>query len=126
MPALTERQLEAKRKYRASQKGKTSAKRYQEQTKEQRKWQMRNYNLKKEYGISLIDYYRMQIAQDNKCAICGVGHNEIPKSFAVDHCHETGKVRGLLCFPCNSALGKFKDDPVLLRKAAEYLEKMHA
>ena len=59
------------------------------------------------------------------CAICGTddpnfGH---VKTFSVDHDHETGKVRGLLCLHCNLGLGKFKDNSTNLRKAADYLDK---
>lgn len=65
--------------------------------------------------------------QNGTCAICN--QPEIVKnnqgqiiSLAVDHCHVTGKTRGLLCFCCNVGLGVFKNNPNLLRKAAEYLE----
>ena len=63
-------------------------------------------------------------SQGNSCAICGAK----PKGrrLAVDHDHKTGKIRGLLCMPCNTALGKFRDDPKLLRKAIKYLEKANA
>lgn len=52
------------------------------------------------------------------CAICNSGNN-----LQVDHCHETGTVRSMLCGPCNRSLGGFADNPDLLRKAAEYVEK---
>lgn len=60
--------------------------------------------------------------QKGRCAIC---ETEITayKTANVDHCHTTGKVRGLLCFLCNSGLGKFKDDKGRLQKAIEYLDK---
>ena len=59
-------------------------------------------------------------SQGNCCAICGAK----PKGrrLAVDHDHKTGKVRGLLCMFCNTGLGKFRDDPKLLKKAIGYLE----
>jgi len=69
------------------------------------------------------EYKAMLEAQGGVCAIC----NEKPKAgrgrLAVDHVHGTDKVRGLLCNLCNPALGLFKDDPVRLKMAIEYLEK---
>ena len=74
------------------------------------------------YGLTVRDYKEMLAAQDYRCAICG-STNPYHKSkvFCVDHCHETGKIRGLLCHPCNNGLGRFQDDPKLLRAAAKYL-----
>jgi len=72
------------------------------------------------YGITPEDFKQMFEAQQGKCAIC----NEEPKTkrgLHVDHDHETGKVRGLLCHGCNVALGSFKEDVTLLNKAIEYL-----
>lgn len=82
----------------------------------------KNSRLKKFFGITLEDYERMFQEQDGKCAICSKpqGNN---KRLAVDHNHKTGKVRGLLCWICNSAIGKFHDDPLLLNKASDYLIK---
>ena len=80
------------------------------------------YNLKK-YGITWQDYLTMLAEQNGVCKIC-----RQPSSnrfmLSVDHNHSTGKVRGLLCASCNFALGNMKDNPALLRKAAEYLEEM--
>lgn len=73
----------------------------------------RDGRLRRTYGITLED----RRAMPQECAICGS-----VKSLSVDHCHTTGKVRNLLCTPCNTALGKFRDDPALLRAAALYLE----
>lgn len=68
------------------------------------------------YGISKETYLSMFLEQNDKCAIC------LDKTkLNVDHCHKTKKVRGLLCFNCNIALGKFKDNPELLLDAAQYL-----
>lgn len=55
-------------------------------------------------------------ALGDSCHLCGAPAKNI------DHCHDTGKVRGLLCTQCNTALGLFKDDPALLRRAADYVE----
>lgn len=79
--------------------------------------------LQSEYGITAEDYERMLVAQDGGCAICGSDNAEGRGGMLhVDHCHSTGKVRGLLCDQCNHGLGKFKDDQALLQRAIEYLE----
>ena len=70
--------------------------------------------------MSESSYNAMWLAQDGKCAICRL---VCIKSLAVDHCHKTGKIRGLLCMRCNTALGMFKDDPSLLLRAIEYLKQ---
>lgn len=87
----------------------------------------KNADLKKMYGITVDDFDRMAREQDYCCAICGDQETAtdklgLPRRLAVDHCHTTGKVRALLCTNCNKSLGGFKDNPELLRKAAEYLE----
>ena len=83
----------------------------------------KNRALQNNYGISLKDYYEMEKQQDYKCAICGTNEkNKRTKYFDVDHCHETGKVRGLLCTNCNQGLGKFKDNIHLLKQVITYLE----
>lgn len=71
------------------------------------------------YGLSPEAYQLMLSTQKNACGICKETFSETPR---VDHCHKTGKVRGLLCGRCNKALGGFKDSPDLLRIAATYLE----
>src|SRR5215203_575928 len=78
----------------------------------------RNYAYKKKYKISLDDYNEMYSNQNGKCLICT---NEF-KSLFVDHCHVTGKVRGLLCSTCNSGIGFLKDDIEMVRSALTYLE----
>lgn len=67
-------------------------------------------------------------SQNNVCAICSNSETlcqsgDIPRSLAVDHCHMTKIVRGILCDSCNKGLGAFKDDPILLNKAVAYLVK---
>jgi hypothetical protein len=78
----------------------------------------RNAYLLKTYGISVRDYQILLQEHHGKCWICGGGST---KSLAVDHNHETGKVRGLLCHPCNELLGRIKDDPLVLEEAIYYL-----
>jgi len=80
--------------------------------------------LKAKYGITAEEYDQMLLKQENVCAICGLeagGGRGAESRLAVDHNHETGKVRGLLCNNCNNGLGRFKDNPELLRKAIDYL-----
>jgi hypothetical protein len=72
------------------------------------------------YGISEEQYLAMLEAQDGRCAICrGDGQG---RRLGVDHDHDTGQVRGLLCGPCNSALGMLREDPAIFAAALTYLE----
>ena len=74
------------------------------------------------YGISTQEYAEILIKQDNKCAICGSsGSGKESDRFVVDHCHTTGRVRGLLCWPCNIGIGMFKDREDLLKSVISYL-----
>lgn len=77
--------------------------------------------MKHKYGLSLEEYKAMLTEQGGVCKICK-RPDELRSHLSVDHCHATGKIRGLLCDRCNTSLGKFRDDPELLRKAADYLE----
>ena len=70
------------------------------------------------YGLSLQDYRAMLERQGKVCGICKTPG----KPLCVDHCHATGKVRGLLCRDCNLGLGNYKDNPVFTRAATAYLE----
>ena len=78
------------------------------------------YYLKKNYGLTLSQYREMRDAQDGLCAICGKADTS-GKNLAVDHCHKTGRVRKLLCWVCNTTIGRYEDDPAILDKAAKYL-----
>lgn len=71
------------------------------------------------YGLSPGAYQLLLLMQRNACAICKEIFSKTP---AVDHCHKTGEVRGLLCAPCNTALGGFRDSIVFLKSAEEYLQ----
>lgn len=75
------------------------------------------------HGINFTweEYVAMNDSQGGRCAICDRLETSLPKNLAVDHNHANGKVRGLLCDDCNIALGRLRDDPVLLLRAAEYL-----
>jgi hypothetical protein len=75
--------------------------------------------LRNKYDMTASDYERMYEEQDGQCAICSASYDVL----CVDHCHVSGKVRGLLCSPCNTGLGHMADTPERLRAAANYLEK---
>lgn len=81
----------------------------------------RNSRYKRYYGISLDEREAMLAQQGHKCKICRVSLVTISRNTHIDHCHKTGKVRGILCSQCNKALGLFKDDPHLVGKALMYL-----
>jgi hypothetical protein len=76
----------------------------------------------KVYGISVQTYEEMLCDQDACCSICAVAFEQTGKKPNVDHCHETGNVRGLLCGPCNKMLGMARDTPSILQRAIKYLE----
>jgi len=75
------------------------------------------------YGISVERYKEMFIEQNFCCAICGRHQSELSTKLHIDHNHENGEVRGLLCHTCNTAIGLLKDNIEWIRKAAEYVEK---
>ena len=76
--------------------------------------------IKRRYGLTVEDFQRMFQAQAGRCAIC---HDPFVKRPHVDHCHSTGRVRGLLCRLCNVSLGGFRDNPKLLQRAIDYLAR---
>ena len=77
--------------------------------------------LKRKFGISLDEYKQMLTNQQERCAICRIDQSELKRQLAVDHCHQTGKIRGLLCDTCNIGLGSFKDSVLNLSSAVQYL-----
>lgn len=87
----------------------------------------KNAYYRRTYGIDDFTLEGMKKKQDNKCYLCGsegflIGKNNHNEKLVVDHDHNTGKVRKLLCHNCNRALGLFQDNPEVLRKAADYVE----
>lgn len=91
-------------------------------SRSQAQWHARNrerqahYKRRRQYGITDAEYKRMREEQGDRCAICGKD-----RPLVVDHCHDTGKVRGLLCNKCNSAIGYLGDDPTVIERAATYV-----
>jgi hypothetical protein len=95
--------------------------------KRQKAWAQRGRNdvrrrIKNLYGITLEEYDKMFLEQGNKCDLCGLDFVE-GKRVAIDHDHNTGKIRGIIHLGCNSAIGLLLDSPDICRKAAVYLEK---
>ena len=90
--------------------------------KESYQKRLRNSTLKRLYGITIEDFDSMYIEQGGCCAICGKHQSELNRTLSVDHCHETGKVRGLLCRKCNAGIGHFDDDLGTMRNVIKYLE----
>lgn len=81
----------------------------------------------RQYGITMEEFDSMYVEQRGLCKICGnpetvLGSGGKVKTLAIDHDHETGQVRGLLCNNCNRAIGLLKDNADLLRTAADYLD----
>ena len=100
-------------------------KKYAKKWREDNKEHLRNQRLIKEFGIDMNDYNLLLESQNYRCAICKsteTGRKDT-EHFSVDHCHKTGKVRGLLCKSCNIMLGEAKDDCNILSKAINYLNE---
>lgn len=101
--------IRLRRKWRAEDSASYSAKR--------RKWV-----LKAQYGLTIDDYNKMYLSQNGSCFICLRHSTEFPKGLVVDHDHQSGKVRNLLCGQCNQMLGQAKENIQTLRSAISYLE----
>jgi hypothetical protein len=87
----------------------------------------RDYNRRVKYGLTRDEFNRMLASQGSRCAICGTDDPRTPHSksdsWNVDHDHETKRVRGLLCGPCNMGLGSFEDDIDRMTEAIQYLKR---
>jgi len=125
-PEFRRRHVERCRAYRAANKDEINARERQRrrgpeyrQRVKQRFKNPRQYKLLCAYGITIAQYDAMLARQGGVCAIC---RKHRGKTLCVDHCHVTGKVRGLLCRKCNAAIGFFEDDPRIARAGAAYLE----
>lgn len=82
-----------------------------------------NRRLRSNFGLTSAEYDAMLSEQGGVCRLCG-GTNTDGRRLAVDHNHETGAIRGLLCGNCNRAIGLLRDSADLLRKAADYLDNV--
>jgi hypothetical protein len=115
MPTLTEKQKQDRR---------DAQRRWRERNPENAKKRNRDSEYRRKYGISLEQYDEMLKAQQGVCAICATSC-DTGMNLAVDHCHVTNKVRGLLCKNCNTAIGLLKEDVENMNKAINYI-KFHA
>lgn len=88
---------------------------------ENKEW-VKHKQLLSKYGIGYDEWLILKEIQDYKCNICNKDLSSDRMGTNVDHCHNTGKVRGILYNCCNLGLGKFKDNKELLKEALEYLE----
>ena len=95
---------------------------YYEKVKNTKKFKdsTKNRRLLKRYNITLEDFNKLYLYQEGKCAICKKSINK-EKEAHVDHCHDSGKVRGVLCDNCNRGLGNFQDNIKTLQQAIDYL-----
>lgn len=85
--------------------------------------QTKNYSLKEKKNIDFCLYQTILKSQQYSCAGCNTHYTKFSRYLAVDHCHQTNQVRGLLCLQCNTALGSCKDSPQILRNLATYIEQ---
>lgn len=86
--------------------------------------QSADWKLRTDFGITYDDYLEMSKKQGGKCAICEtqpMGGRGVLRKLAVDHCHETGKIRALLCSDCNTGIGLFKESQKILESAVKYI-----
>lgn len=103
---------------------------YLEKQKEYRKKNRKKYlgdlreaKLRRQYGMTLKDYDNMVIEQLGSCAICNEP-NVTKRNMHIDHCHKTGRIRGLLCSKCNQAIGLFRDSEQNMLNAIYYLKRI--
>lgn len=82
----------------------------------------KNFHLRANYGITIDQYKEMQEKYNHRCAICGKHQDNEHRYLAVDHCHATGEIRGLLCSMCNKGIGLLKDSTTICTNATRYLQ----
>lgn len=113
---------EKRKKYRDSLEGKTTTQKYRIKNRDKLKEKQWVRNLRVSYGISPEEYWQMLLAQGGVCAIC----HSLPlanKRLGVDHCHKTGRVRGLLCHLCNVAVGFLEKDSERTTRGFAYIKR---
>lgn len=87
--------------------------------KQKRRARARDQRIQKTYGMSAVDYRAMYDIQHGRCAACETPHDQL----AIDHCHDTQRIRGLLCNRCNVALGLIREDIKAARGLTVYIER---
>lgn len=97
---------------------------WRKRNKEKRREYHKKHHLFKKYGITKTDYDNLLISQNHCCKICGRHKSEFKRSLAVDHCHKTNKVRGLLCHHCNAAIGHLFESVKIMEAAITYIKEM--
>ncbi len=118
----------------AGTRSKKEAQKYYEDNKEDILLTIRKYKLKSQYGLTVEDYDKMLEKQNGVCAICKQEETYITyrsrksgrmtlSRLCIDHNHNTGQIRGLLCRRCNHGLGSFEDSVELFKNAIAYLRK---
>lgn len=88
------------------------------------RWHYQRTKILRAYGLTLDDYDKLLALQGGVCAIC-LCPPKPGKAFNVDHCHETGAVRGLLCFRCNFGLSFFREDETVFKRVLEHLKRRY-
>lgn len=104
-------------------KHKKARKAWRNKNREKDKFNSWKRSLSLFYGITIGDYEKLRNSQGGHCAICGIHESQLTRRLSVDHDHDTGSVRGLLCGTCNSLLGWAKDSVHILSNAITYIEE---
>lgn len=107
--------------YKDIQKNKQYQKEYAKKHQERKKPAYHKSMLKLKYGMTVEEYNEILFKQDHCCALCSKHVSELERRLAVDHCHGTGRIRGLLCMPCNTSLGQLGDNTESMYKIIDYL-----
>ena len=125
-----QKQAKTLKEWRKNNPEKRKAQELRSRNKPENKRRRKNTELKKLYGITIEQYERIVLEQNNKCAICNKENIKLnhpthikQASLVVDHNHETGFIRGLLCYTCNLAVGNLKDNLINAKSLVSYLEK---
>ena len=82
--------------------------------------------IRRTYGITLDDYYKILKDQGGGCKLCGRTEDQEGRKLAIDHCHTSGNIRGILCANCNQALGLLYDSTSTMQRAIEYIKYANA